>query len=205
MLYVPTWDKQKSLDLKTEFSPARSLAVALPGDQMGNQFGTPENNQQVRGSIGRPGSEGFWQRYWLAPMRPKGMALTDGSWHDEDQKIKRSFPVMSLFGAIAPTRNPNRIDLLRRGGRELDVSHALSAGELVVLAESEGPLPIPLDVEGDKVAGNGTIFYQYVLPVDRSTPTGDEEDAPEPTGATTAPAPTPASDDATVGPERAAP
>jgi hypothetical protein len=37
-----------------------------------------------------------------------------------------------------------------------------------VLAEAEGPLPFPLYVEGDRVSGTGTNFYQFILPLDHS-------------------------------------
>jgi hypothetical protein len=50
----------------------------------------------------------------------------------------------------------------------LDVSQAICSGSLVVLADTQGPLPIPLDVDGSRVSGDGTIFYQFVLPLDRS-------------------------------------
>jgi hypothetical protein len=47
----------------------------------------------------------------------------------------------------------------------------LTNGGLVVLAESEderSPLPMPLEVEGDKIDGWGTTYYQFVLPLDTS-------------------------------------
>jgi hypothetical protein len=54
--------------------------------------------------------------------------------------------------------------------RRLDVSPALGAGRLIVLAESDGdgPMPIPMSVDGDSVAGEGMTYYQFVLPLDRS-------------------------------------
>ena len=50
----------------------------------------------------------------------------------------------------------------------MDRSPALSAGSLVVLAQAPGPLPIPVEVEGVKIADEGMVFYQFVLPVDRT-------------------------------------
>jgi hypothetical protein len=61
-----------------------------------------------------------------------------------------------------------RLDLVRRGARMLDLSQSLTAGALVILAEADGPLPFPMDVEGERVSGTGTDFYQFVLPLDRS-------------------------------------
>jgi hypothetical protein len=39
---------------------------------------------------------------------------------------------------------------------------------LVVLAEEDGQLPYPFEVEGDAVGGTGVTLYQFLLPLDRS-------------------------------------
>ena len=44
----------------------------------------------------------------------------------------------------------------------------MTAGELAVVALADGPLPFPMRVEGDRIGGEGTTVYQYVLPLDRS-------------------------------------
>ena len=78
---------------------------------------------------------------------------------------------MSLFDRLKPMRNetpdPTRVDIIRRGARRLDRSAAIGAGALLVVAHTTGPLPIPLTVEGDKITGDGPIYYQFVLPLDR--------------------------------------
>ena len=46
-----------------------------------------------------------------------------------------------------------------------------AAGELVILAQAnDQPLPFGLTVAGDKVAGEGTVYYQFALPLDRGAP-----------------------------------
>jgi hypothetical protein len=80
---------------------------------------------------------------------------------------------MSLFDRFPPPKarqTMTRFEMLRRSGRKFDVSHSLAAGAMVVLAHSDdnSPLPFGLEVQGDKVEGAGTIFYQFVLPMDRS-------------------------------------
>jgi hypothetical protein len=67
----------------------------------------------------------------------------------------------------------DRVEIIRRGGRYLDVSPAVSAGRLVVLAQSDGDveLPFPFEVDGDKIAGRGTTFYQFILPLDHTAGT----------------------------------
>ena len=38
----------------------------------------------------------------------------------------------------------------------------------MILAQAEGELPVPLDVEGERVKGEGVTYYQFILPLDRS-------------------------------------
>jgi hypothetical protein len=105
-------------------------------------------------------------------MRVKG--FSDESWNDRDGSARRSFPMLSIFDRLPPVRNfqssGDRVDLLRRGGRQFDVSAAISAGQLVIIAEAEGdqPLPFPLDVNNKRVEGKGLVFYQFILPLERT-------------------------------------
>jgi hypothetical protein len=39
---------------------------------------------------------------------------------------------------------------------------------IAVSATDEEPLPFPLEVQGDRVAGKGIVYYQFIIPVDRS-------------------------------------
>ena len=43
----------------------------------------------------------------------------------------------------------------------------LGAGYVGISAPTLGPLPIPLQVDDDKMIGDGTVFYQFILPIDR--------------------------------------
>jgi hypothetical protein len=54
--------------------------------------------------------------------------------------------------------------------RYMNVSPAVAAGNLVVLAQATGDLPVPLLVEGSEVKGKGTIFYQGIVPLVRPAP-----------------------------------
>jgi hypothetical protein len=65
----------------------------------------------------------------------------------------------------------------------LDLSPAMSAGNLVICAfanknGAQGPLPMPLTVSDEPVAGNGTTIYQFVLPLDRSAVSGSPSTQP---------------------------
>ena len=70
----------------------------------------------------------------------------------------------------------------------LDLSQSLGAGALIVMAEANGPIPIPIEVDGDPVTGDGLSFYQFVLPLDHSS----LGSTTQPSDATTLPFDTPA-------------
>jgi hypothetical protein len=85
--------------------------------------------------------------------------------------------MLSFFDRIPPAKKPkdssaaniHAISLLRRGGRNWNMSPALEACELVVLAQADKrPLPFPLEVNGDPVDGEGTVVYQFALPMDHN-------------------------------------
>jgi hypothetical protein len=90
---------------------------------------------------------------------------------DSNKLVRTSVVVMTLFDRIPPVKNDpatrySRPELLRRGGREMDMSQLVAAGNLVILAEVDNaPLPFPLDVEGERMKGEGRVFYQATLPM----------------------------------------
>jgi hypothetical protein len=92
---------------------------------------------------------------------------------DLGSRIPASFPALSFFDRLLP---PNKEEagteartLLRRGARHLNMSAALAAGELVVLAQADKrPLPYGLEVNGTRTPGEGTVFYQLALPMEHA-------------------------------------
>jgi hypothetical protein len=94
-----------------------------------------------------------------------------------------------------------RAELMRRGGRDLDMSQLVAAGNLAIIAEVDNaPLPYPMDVEGDRMAGEGKVYYQATLPLGNrtrlATPPPEEEppttapsQQPQPDAPAGAPAP----------------
>src|SRR5205085_2752017 len=124
-----------------------------------------------------------WDIYWYRKYRGNNY-LNEIQADDSNESFRRSFPMLSLFDRLPPVKSgqqADRFEIRRRGARRFDVSHAVGAGALIVLAQATTPLPVPLTVEGDKPEGTGTTFYQYVLPIDRSA----VEHAPEIVAATT--------------------
>lgn len=174
LLYIPSWDKGVSLNLKSIFNDgdvdpnsnsSRAPSVPFVSDDR------PPVGHRVRGKIERD-----WSTYWFAHLA-RSVGPMNESYDDSNSSVRASLPLLSFFDALPPSQNireaggyrrNSRVDLLRRGGRSLDVTGALSGGSLVVLAEADTPLPVPLTVDDAPVTGTGETFYQFVLPLDHS-------------------------------------
>ena len=160
VLYVPAWKNGQNLDLGDEFSAAKSrLSGAEPDGKKGN----------VKGPL-----DYLWAVLWYQWVVREG--------GDDSGGRRSSFPIMSLIDRLPPPAEgkfgdaeTKSFDVLRRGGRDLNLSGAVASGELVILGEALAtPLPCPVKVDGQKMTGEGTSLYQAVLPLDRS----DAEQAP---------------------------
>ncbi|MGB7161126.1 MAG: hypothetical protein WBD40_23905 [Tepidisphaeraceae bacterium] len=182
IMYLPEWDAGVSIDLAQEYRTASAKTVAPRRDinESTRLSGLPERNEKVIGTLAKDNTG--WPAYWYEDLRPKGVVSQQESFDDTGRPVKKAFPMLSFFSRLPPMKsaqNEQRVEILRRGQRMLDVGHALAAGQLVVLAEApNSPIPIPLDVEGDKITGNGTTFYQFTLPLDRTGPAKEQEDEP---------------------------
>ncbi len=178
VVYWPLLKKGQSIDL------AKDLREALAVGNEGNLFGMPGQGKPLVGNIGQAGVSLGWDRYWFEAFGRN----VDGHFDDSGnvQAYARSFPLLSFFGRLPVSRytsDTGRFELLRRsGGRWFDTSALLSAGQLVVIARSTGGLPFPMMIEGSVVSGQGTTFYQFSMPLDRSLL--DTANAPAPRPAT---------------------
>jgi hypothetical protein len=163
VLYVPSWPAaagKNRIDLSQEFPKADALPLEGNTEFNGTH---PDGLKTCRGDIANQ-----WAFYWHRSIA--GEQVDD--LHDP---IPRGFPILSLFDRVPPPVNVagnsklTAYTIYRRGERDLNLSSAVGAGELVVLAQADNqPLPFPLEVNGDKVGGEGTVFYQFVLPLDHS-------------------------------------
>jgi hypothetical protein len=160
LAYLPTWDDGEALDPAWIFQSAH----AFEPDRAASR-----NAPARHATLGMVGGQSPWERLWYAPLR--SLVPGDNSGDDYDHPTPSFVPILSLYDRLMPQWNEqgqqNRFELLRRGGRRWDLSHAVAAGQLVILAQSEGPIPIPLEVDGDPVRGSGSTFYQFVLPIER--------------------------------------
>jgi hypothetical protein len=159
MFYVPLWKKDETLDLLNVYAGAELLIADEKFDKV------------VSGKAGV--TTGFLDAQWGPHLLKSVRSLsdTDGMVNDSGRPVRTSVVVMTLFDRIPPAKNDpsarfTRAELLRRGGREMDMSQLLAAGNLVILAEVDNaPLPFPMDVEGERMKGEGRVFYQATLPL----------------------------------------
>lgn len=189
VLYVPRWPKGGQIDLLREFNdPAR---VSMLGSNPGTgprAFPGNDSKRSIKGWL--TGPQGHWDEYWLGNISPGGGG--GAVYDDAHEAVPRSYPVLTFFDRLPPekkqadtggfigmaggVRTNTRTEMLRYGGRHLDLSHLLAAGQLVIVAQAEAdgqtsqnPLPLPLYVDGDDaVSGTGTTLYQFALPLDRT-------------------------------------
>ena len=163
MFYVPTWKKDETLDLLRTHAAADWI------------LGDEKFDKVIRGTAGV--TTGFLDDLWgpnlLRSIR--GPNNSDGMVDDSTRPVQASVVVLTFFDRIPPMKNERapsytRAELLRRGARNLDMSHLLAAGNLVMLGEVDtAPLPFPMDVEGDRMKGEGRVYYQATLPLRNRT------------------------------------
>jgi hypothetical protein len=164
ILWLKSWDAGVSVDLARAFyMNDKGDRTSLPNHDRGLIPGT-DKTDRLAGPLNLAWQEEVWNPF----LRHQAGAFSGEPIRD----LNQSFVVLSLFDRLQPIENQttdteDRVDLLRRGARHLDRSAALSAGSLVILARSYGPIPVPLEVEGDKMTGDGPVYYQFVLPLQR--------------------------------------
>jgi hypothetical protein len=160
MMHIPTWPDGTPLDLATAFNPPANKRLT----------DISVSNTDVR--VGEFPVRGMMQD-WIDRFR--GVTTMGGSFdylkpiEDFAGVRPESLPMLSFFNAFPVVRNAvgtTRADIHRSGARDWDISGALQAGELVIVARQENrALPMGTQIEGDPLAGSGTIVYQFVLPL----------------------------------------
>jgi hypothetical protein len=194
LLYLPQWDAERSIDLAEEFRVRLGNPDARTNPDEPDNPNAPDAAKHLDGNplVGpdnRPGPdhpvvgriEQDWQPFWMRNMPNRGLG-GDARVYDPITVV----PMLSFFSRIPPMRadadTGARYELRRLGARRLDISPALAAGAVVIVASvHDDPLPIPLSVQGEPVTGSGWTIYQFVLPADTtvaSSPTTSPTTAP---------------------------
>ena len=121
VLFVPFWKKGDALDLGHEFGSAPLL---LNLENKGPDW----TKDTARALIDHD-----WSNYWYSYL--DGIGNSDSS---SGADVRANMPMLTFFDLLPPPRNQEKIEnnfsLLRRGGRNLNLSAALLAGKLVVVA-----------------------------------------------------------------------
>jgi hypothetical protein len=175
VIYFPKWPKNATVDMAKDLD--RPLLVgsnggleSLPGE--GKIISDSIGNASVKAGDSR---DRHWMSYWYDKARGNGLSSGPDV---EDPNLNHVFPMLSFFDLLPPIWNKpqdlntqggstDRYELFRRGGRIFNVSQSIMAGQLVVLAATNASLPMPLQVDGDPIGGNGMVLYQFLLPIDR--------------------------------------
>jgi hypothetical protein len=145
------WANGASLDLTDIFN---KVGIAGPDSR--------SNNVGLRGPLNR-----VWMANWSEEIR-SSLGPSD-RYNNND----RAALLMTIFDRLKPGEFPrdgerqDRYDLLRRGGRAFDASGVVSAGQLLIFARADAPLPFGLKVEGEAVKGEGVVYYQINVPLER--------------------------------------
>lgn len=179
VIYIPQWEQGERIDLAELLLSDKAYRI---GVSKAMRESLPRMDNVVYGGMElihygqneAPGGEG-WVSYWYANSKFSGRELNDFAVDDSSSGYVVSLPLCSLFDRIPPMRNERkdgvfnqtRNNILRVGARALNVSPAVAAGSMVVLAQARGPLPVPLMVDGDAPAGDGVILCQFILPMGR--------------------------------------
>ncbi|MBC7783024.1 MAG: hypothetical protein H7144_04220 [Burkholderiales bacterium] len=159
-IYMRLWQKGQTVQLDQLWNKAET--------KLSDGLTLPLSADFVRGQL-RYAVNSFYQEKFRTGFLPGDTV----PFKDNAQDYRWSFPMVSLFDRLAPMTNEgnsvNRVDLLRRGVRNWDCSAAISAGAMVVLAQSSNDaIPIPLTVDGVAPQGTGMTFWQFIVPLDRS-------------------------------------
>jgi hypothetical protein len=173
-VYLPLWQADESLELAEVMGRLDPSGTRYPIVPDFNN--TPDDRRLARGRIGAN-----WTRYWYEKLRQTSFGET--AFIDDTGRSPVAPVLLSIFDRLPPMRSNadrrDRVELLRRGARGWDASAAVSAGALLIVAETDDhPIPLPLRVEGEPVPGSGRMIWQFVIPIDRGRPQPPTPDNP---------------------------
>ena len=129
----------------------------------------------LSGSEGKAGMRGplnqGWMTAWSEDFRTSNFT---GSGSDRYSNDDRAALLMTIYDRLRPGKlgqapDTERYEMLRRAGRQFDASGAISAGQMLIFAKAEdsAPLPFAMKVEGTQVKGEGVVYYQVIVPMER--------------------------------------
>jgi len=178
--YFPQWKANELIDLKKVFD--------VPAD---NPMASRVGRGNRASSTGRPVIGSYdalnaldpdvgWHSAWFGGDFRTSAITFSPQYDDSGSFVPTSIPLLSCFSRVSPMVNRKvgsvventRVELRRSGARDLDMSSAITAGNMVVIAQAAGssPIPAPVKINDDQVTSSGTVVYQFVLPLKRNWP-----------------------------------
>ncbi|HEY0007886.1 MAG TPA: hypothetical protein VGB55_04095, partial [Tepidisphaeraceae bacterium] len=159
LLYMKVWENGQTIDLSDIHTRANNKLDEDGGLRLREDLKRGEWINLVNG-------------FYINKLRTEIMA-NNIAFDDSNNGFGTSFVVASLFDMLPPMVNEpdrqGRSEIMRIGVRQWDVSGAVAAGGMVILAQTErAPCPLPLTVDGAPPEGTGHTFWQMILPMDRS-------------------------------------
>ncbi len=191
VVYLPRWNAGQTIELRKIFHSGDALTLGTIIEPT-NGRATPGLGSVVTGQLNGIESANLdttdsWASQWYARFRKRDAMAGAQSLSDATGNYRDSLPMLSFFDLLptprsfqasepagrrsrSPAQNPRieRFELLRPGGRFMDISAAISAGRLVVLTASQEAWPRPWLTQGRAIAQSGAVLYQFVVPVKRS-------------------------------------
>ncbi|HEY7120813.1 MAG TPA: hypothetical protein VH475_29785 [Tepidisphaeraceae bacterium] len=200
VLYISYWPDGADLKL-TDLFEARNKQGSADYINANAQLVDSSNPTAYRAFKGyiwedaRNGGATFanWTDFWYGQSWRR-VGYDNRDYDEADPLNPKGLPILSFFDRLPVSRNLitrdknssqfDRVDFLRRGVREFDMSASVSAGNMAIVAASdtrEEKLPFPLEVQGDRIDGKGTVLYQFVVGVDRSAVSSKPNPSTRPT------------------------
>ena len=188
VLYVSYWPKGNTVSFTKQFDKTQSGGAPHIAVKDSKSLTDSTNATAVKIFQGRITKDDRravenWPDIWYdrGGFRHSGGYVDNREYAEKEPLTPNSFPILSFFDRLPVSRNTidnygkiaenDRASFLRRGVREYDLSASISAGNMAIIAVSDTKdeeLPFPLEVQGDRIKGKGIIYYQFVVPVDRS-------------------------------------
>jgi len=175
MIYVPDWPNSKTYDIARDF--AKPLFAGKGTSKDDSLEAAPGEGKIICDEIAPLQSTTGWASLWHNHFRRSGGGDDPNI---SDENMNYIYPLLSVFDRVPaiPNVKPtsgyqaewsnDRVELYNRGARMLNASDSIACGQLLILASThDSPVPIPLNVDDSKMTGQGSVFYQFILPIDR--------------------------------------
>jgi hypothetical protein len=203
VLFVSYWAKDTDLKLGELYGPTTQNGAAAWISERA-QLTDSSSSSAFRAFKGylypdtRGGERVFanFADYWYGQNWRQAGGYDVREFSEDEPLTAISFPMLSFYDRLPVSRNEpptnptrgnpktDRFDIVRRGLRWMDMSAAVSAGNVAIIGVADyrvEKLPFPLEVEHDRIDGRGYVYYQFVLPADRSAVNTSPAAAPQPT------------------------